>query len=733
MEQKRAAFSKTMSREMASTPRGLDNLERLRADLDRIERANARALDRINKIVVALRQPGTQIPDPEAMPEFEAEPVVMPEPEPEPAPMPVAEFTEQPEASSEPGTPTAPDPAPPPEFPAHIPAAGLPGISIVTCSMNRTENLLRALPGWLANPMVSEVVVVDWSSHEPVAAALAQAGITDRRIRVVRVDGAPRWILSYAFNTGFRASRFDTILKLDADIVLSDDFLLRNFLPGPGEFVAGNWRTAAKGQEYVNGFFMVGREALSRVGGFNEFITTYGWDDDDIYARFEANGLRRRDVAPNTIHHLPHSDTARTGLSEDDQRPARDTIMATPRFMIQRNRKLVEQLPVWSDQFDCLPMEITQQGATGMTLAIAGPPRHPVPDTLFATVSRAMLQEMMSWDFGGEVRNLAPQTFEQIMQLPLRRIDKALFRRALAGEAIPAPQPETTPPLPAPGLIPGRARLFIDAQHGLGNRLRAIGSAAAIAAASDRELVIVWQPDDHCDCRFTDLFRYEGAVIERAFPPEAAKARRYNYMTIEGGKKNAPIAVDRAGDIYARSAFVLNAPQSSWLAENRFLQQLVPVEAVQALVASVRHPNDVSAHIRMEAGPGLDQNSYDRPENWQPEDHALIHEWRSKSHFSHFMARLDALMAEGRAQTIFLAADLPQTYGEFTDRYGDRLAWLPRDLYDRSAEQLHYALADAILLSRAPLMLGSTWSSFSELAMRLAPGGIKVEMSGKDF
>jgi hypothetical protein len=42
-------------------------------------------------------------------------------------------------------------------------------------------------------------------------------------------------------------------------------------------------------------------------------------------------------------------------------------------------------------------------------------------------------------------------------------------------------------------------------------------------------------------------------------------------------------------------------------------------------------------------------------------------------------------------------------------------------------------MADAILLSRAPLMLGSTWSSFSELAMRLAPGGIAVEMSGKDF
>jgi hypothetical protein len=80
-----------------------------------------------------------------------------------------------------------------------------------------------------------------------------------------------------------------------------------------------------------------------------------------------------------------------------------------------------------------------------------------------------------------------------------------------------------------------------------------------------------------------------------------------------------------------------------------------------------------------------------------------------------------------------VAADRPETYDAFTARYGSRVAFLPRSAYGRSAEQLRYAMADAILLSRAPLMLGSTWSSFSELAMRLAPGGIAVEMSGKDF
>jgi len=154
---------------------------------------------------------------------------------------------------------------------------------------------------------------------------------------------------------------------------------------------------------------------------------------------------------------------------------------------------------------------------------------------------------------------------------------------------------------------------------------------------------------------------------------------------------------------------------------------------VQELLASVRSPNDVSAHIRMEGGRKDEHLPYENAGNWTDEDHALIDHWRSKSHFSQFMKRIDALIAEGRAERIFIAADKPETYEEFRGRYGDRLAWLPRSRYDRSAEQLQYALADAILLSRAPRLLGSTWSSFSELAQRLSPEGMKVEMSGKDF
>jgi hypothetical protein len=154
---------------------------------------------------------------------------------------------------------------------------------------------------------------------------------------------------------------------------------------------------------------------------------------------------------------------------------------------------------------------------------------------------------------------------------------------------------------------------------------------------------------------------------------------------------------------------------------------------VQDLVNSVRHPSRVAAHVRMATGKAFDHLSYEGPGNWPEARHRELAQWRRTSSADRFIARLDALVGQGRAETIFLAADLPETYARFAARYGDRLRVLARDRFDRSAAQLHHALADLILLSAADLFLASTWSSFSDLAQWLARPGRAVEQSGEDF
>lgn len=291
----------------------------------------------------------------------------------------------------------------------------------------------------------------------------------------------------------------------------------------------------------------------------------------------------------------------------------------------------------------------------------------------------------------------------------------------------------------APAHILARARLYIDVQHGLCNRLRAMASAAAIAARTDRTLVVVWRTDHHCEARIDDLLRFSGPVIDddAADLLRARSARVYNYMEVEPGARfQEPILAEgdtTAGDVYIRSAYSLTSPHGDDAFEQRFLRGLMPAEPVRELVSGVRGRSDVAVHIRMATGAAFDHLSYEAPANWPAHRHQELAEWRRKSHADHFIARLDTLLSEGAIKTIFLAADLADTYARFEERYGTRLTWLERDLYDRSARQLQYALADLILLAASPRLLASNWSSFSDVAARLGPPRRIIERSGIDF
>jgi hypothetical protein len=233
-----------------------------------------------------------------------------------------------------------------------------------------------------------------------------------------------------------------------------------------------------------------------------------------------------------------------------------------------------------------------------------------------------------------------------------------------------------------------------------------------------------------------DLFDYDGAVEEESFLPRARAtgATVLNYMEIEeGATKDAPLVLVPGRDAYLRSAFVINHPASSWDSENLLLGALRPSAPVRDLIAGARDHRDIGLHVRMEGATGTEIKSYDSAENWSRASHDAITEWRDKSHYGRFLKRLDALLLEEPDAKVFLAADLPETYRVFAGTYGDRVAWLERAVYDRSAAQLHYALADILLLARCATFLGSNWSSFSEMALRMSRSVRHHEMSGIDF
>lgn len=709
-----------------------------------------------------------------------------------------------------------------------------PGVSLVTCCMNRSENLLKAIPTWLQCPEINQIIIVDWGSKTSVRDEIAAAGIKDSRILVARVNNQPRWILSYAFNFGFRIAGYDKILKTDADIQISSQFFQQNPLR-PGTFLSGDWRTAAKGQEHINGFFYVRRDDLLSIKGFNEHITTYGWDDDDIYFRLEQHGFNRIRIKADGVYHIPHDDAQRVG---DNQAPANalEELRQDTGAKIMGNRFLAGAMPIWNQDRIFLPFVVTSCEEGYLEAEQNGESYHQVPPHIRADADYYGLVTALSWTTEltaysipkerlykllvsrrrraeitrADVRLAACITSDQInwyrtllilnftKDVPIDeqvRVAHELYNSAQKYEfsiilvnsvfeklTVQQENKELKHILPAPdgfhshelpvcsaeslknvqktlsespvnvinldsssinNIFPAkknihsakrRDKLYIHVQHGLGNRLRALASATVMAEATNRELVLIWEPDHHCECEIGDLFNYTGTVINSINKVDLKSADQFNYMEIEPGScKDGYISMIPGRDVYIKSAYALNNELTSLDKENAILRKLRVVEAVEKLVRSVPSEGRLGVHVRMEGAKGTDHNSYDSAVNWSEDSHRQLNEWRAKSHYSNFMKRIDTLIFEKPDLRIFLAADTREAYEVFAARYGAKLVYLKRDSFDRSKEQLHYALADAILLSKCSLMLGSTWSSFSELAQRLSTSFNSIEMSGVNF
>jgi hypothetical protein len=644
--------------------------------------------------------------------------------------------------------------------------------TFVTACRNRQVNLKTAIQSWLHHSP-AKIVICDWGSKEPLS--LASLGIFDSSpiVEIIRVE-ADSWILTWAFNEALARVNTKFTLKLDCDHVLSEDFFVSNRLQ-ENQFLRCNWRYAAAGQSHVNGVFMACTSLLKRVGYYDERITTYGWDDSDLYARLhelsESSGL----ISSGSVLHIDQAEEQRTSEQAIDKEAclAKYLGIEKTKLLIDRNRFLCQMLWPWDEWMYEKRFELRRRFATpdpdeetllewatmrafelyyprnhDSKLQTPTEAYHRILSSYFqdgryqpSTVCLAtMLQSYASACRDGDqmkkntVRLSMLASATNIVAVKrLQKLNKLDGQYSLRQDLS---SPKQSPRYCPPQFLLPKAKVFIDVQHGLGNRLRALASAACIAQAMDKELILVWQPDHHCQARINDLFDYQGIVEENSFLNEAYLTceKVYNYMPSEApGCKDQEIDLSLQGSIYLRSAFVLNSKAIDLAKENQILQSLEPIPFIQGLVAAVRHPNSVSAHVRMAGGKNYEHLPYERVENWTPKDHELIAHWREKSQPSRFEAYLDHLIARGEADTIFLAADLVETYEIFKRKYGHRITYLPRQINDRSVQQLQYALADALLLSKASMFLGSSWSSFSELAIRLGQTGLKTKMSGVDF
>lgn len=310
--------------------------------------------------------------------------------------------------------------------------------------------------------------------------------------------------------------------------------------------------------------------------------------------------------------------------------------------------------------------------------------------------------------------------------------------------------------------------VIIDAKNGLGNRLRALCSAMSVAASIHRRVLLIWHPDLHCNCSFNKLYAQPlpFSLLEEEIPRVNMSStwfQTYNYMRPEPGAiKDEEIFVDPRRHLYFKSGFIMNHYRGQWRFAQRYLQPpFLPPPVPEVAKRLVTDRSVVGLHVRnvfdaprdaASANDSVGSAAIDGAEKeYGKSGTEQLLKWRSASHWSNFVTKMKEMTEEHAAShpaplhpplRFYLAADSAEAYEGLVKRFGTETVMMTRRECGegrcdfRDCESMMYSLVDMMNLARTKLILGSGYSSYSEVAARMGGTwgrGLPILMAGKDF
>lgn len=174
-------------------------------------------------------------------------------------------------------------------------------LTVVTAIRNRNVFLEQTLPTWLYHP-VRKVFIFDMRDESCERAYDVVARMGDPRVIVYETQHEYAYSTSLAINAMLPLLETENLLKLDCDVKIEENFFDLHPLH-TDNLVYG--RTSSDG---LTGSFYCKTGLLKSIGGFNENITTYGWEDIDVYDKLQW--WRGADIQPfdlSCVSHIAHS------------------------------------------------------------------------------------------------------------------------------------------------------------------------------------------------------------------------------------------------------------------------------------------------------------------------------------------------------------------------------------------------------------------------------------------
>eukprot|EP00178_Gracilaria_changii_P019212 TRINITY_DN55818_c0_g1_i1.p1 TRINITY_DN55818_c0_g1~~TRINITY_DN55818_c0_g1_i1.p1 ORF type:complete len:765 (+),score=95.90 TRINITY_DN55818_c0_g1_i1:345-2639(+) len=637
------------------------------------------------------------------------------------------------------------------------------GVSLVAVCMGRHETLEKTVPAWLAVKDVNEVVLVDWSSDPPLEPIIRQIE-GGNRIKIIRVDGEDSWVLSRAYNLAINSTSYSNVIRTDCDYEIGPDFVAAHaqLVHQSGEpeadvsatggsdlkhYYAGNYNLARNENEvHLNGAVFIRRKDFLDVGGYDERIQTYGWDDEDLYNRLGEAGLRKRNISYDHVSHIKHGNAGRAQSG-----------VKFAAVEIDLNSLLLEKLKPWSKDIQMESRyEADRSSSPSSNKIIVRAATK--PKSLKDLVTSAEYEEAWAEALGRRLHDsyrvpwdiIAAMNIKPKETLLRRLMQRTENREKARREELDAAGRQSemvdVDGLPIPRV------LICHCMHGLGNRMRALGSCMSFSKETSRELIVVWEPDSHIEAKFTDMFETPIVLLEK-MPVQWPFAevekwdsvwsdfKYHNYMEMEGnGAVKGEIIRDLPNKhMYYKGAYIMeveNSSLSNWEKDNDQLRSLTPVQDVLNMVTEMEakgigSENVIGLHVRNRTL-ARDIKNVDFVQEYGDEATKTMDMWRHKSGVHNFMTEMNRLLKEKPSTKFFVATDTFEVIEVLENEYGtDRILSFKRSCDERDGQCVKYALADMYSLSKCKTLYGSNWSSFTEAAERL--GGVKAKLAGQDF
>lgn len=171
-----------------------------------------------------------------------------------------------------------------------------PKISFCTTVMNRLHHIQKTLPQNIVdnNDYTNiEWVILDYNSTDGLEEWYhANANVLGENVKYFRTNEPSHYKRSHSRNMAFRLSTGDILVNLDADNYAGRSFgryISKMFINHPDSYLAASENISAD----VSGKICVSRNDFFAIGGYDETIESYGFEDFDLKERLEKYGVKR--------------------------------------------------------------------------------------------------------------------------------------------------------------------------------------------------------------------------------------------------------------------------------------------------------------------------------------------------------------------------------------------------------------------------------------------------------